>query len=139
MSNPVYIFLLTIAAALGVYAAGMIPIYGQPFDGCDGNSLLTLDAQCGIWPECLSIVLLVAPTSFFVRDIRILVSYCIMVFILGCMGGLAGIKQGNYLGIFTDLTLLYNNLYLHVIPILSAWLVLYLGFVLNRAYFQKSA
>jgi hypothetical protein len=140
MNNPAYIVFLVIAAAIGVYTAWKIPIYGQPFVGCEGYSFFSINPHCGIWPESARTALLAAPTSLLIRSVRVLVSYCIIAFILGCFGGLVGIKVGDHLPIFTDPTgvALYNNLYWQAIPTVCGIIVLCLGYGVNRAFLKKS-
>ena len=82
------------AIALGVVLSALVPIYSQPFVGCQTMSLFVANPHCSYWPEALRGALLVLPVSWLVRSTGQLAALSFLVFLLAFAGGLQGISSG---------------------------------------------
>lgn len=124
---------ILLAAAGGFGAAMLVPIYSEPFSGCQDRSFVAEFAGCSHWPEVLRSTLFAAPLALVVRSPVVLSVTAAMLLCVALAGGIAGIQQGSHLEAFSRQGALAANLAAQWPGLIASALALTAGFTRNYA------
>lgn len=105
MPSVTSVLRLFLGIVTGLIFMAVLPIYNEPFGGCQSRGFTTLELGCSLWPDALlgfGTVLLVA----FVGPNRMRPHFwgLAMITVVAIFGGPSAIKSGMYLDIWSQPT-----------------------------------
>lgn len=90
-----FVFRVVAGITLAFFWIAVIPVYGEPFDGCKVSGYLTLQLGCSVWPQFISgfgfvlIAAVIAPSKARLHYVAVVV-----IVVITLLGGFEGLKTG---------------------------------------------
>lgn len=108
MRSTANILRVILSIMIGLAFMGLMPVYDEPFVGCQTRGFATLVLGCSLWPDFLTglvtalVIALIGP-----RQLRPQLWGLTIVTIIAILGGPAAIKSGMHLNILKPAEMMF--------------------------------